>query len=39
MFTTPSSGSHPHDGLRVDSKNRVWFVEEFGNKLGSAITT
>jgi len=24
-----SPGGHPHDGLNVDSQNRVWFDEEF----------
>jgi streptogramin lyase len=33
MQITPSSKSHPHDGLMVDSQNRVWFDEEFANKL------
>ncbi len=32
-----SPGSHPHDGLNVDSQNRVWFNEEFGNALALAI--
>src|SRR5260221_7308808 len=32
-----SPGSHPHDGLNVDSQNRVWFDEEFANKLAEAI--
>jgi streptogramin lyase len=32
-----SPGSHPHDGLNVDSQNRVWFDEEFANKLAVAI--
>src|SRR3989440_5392067 len=30
-------GGHPHDGLNVDSQNRVWFDEEFANKLAVAI--
>lgn len=38
MYTTPTSNSHPHDGLMVDSHNRVWFDEEFGNKIACAIT-
>jgi streptogramin lyase len=32
-----SPGSHPHDGLNVDSQNRIWFDEEFSNKLAEAI--
>ncbi len=28
---------HPHDGLNVDSQNRIWFTEEFANKLAEAI--
>jgi streptogramin lyase len=32
-----ASGSHPHDGLNVDAQNRVWFDEEFANKLALAI--
>jgi streptogramin lyase len=28
---------HPHDGLNVDSQNRIWFTEEFANKLAVAI--
>ncbi|GHO73394.1 hypothetical protein KSD_11650 [Ktedonobacter sp. SOSP1-85] len=30
-------GSHPHDGLRVDSQNRAWFTAEFANTLYLAI--
>ncbi len=33
-YTTFSSGSHPHDGLIVDSHDNVWFTEQFGSKLG-----
>ncbi len=29
----PTSNSHPHDGLHVDAQNRIWFDEEFANKL------
>ncbi len=32
-----SPGNHPHDGLNVDSQNRIWFDEEFSNKLAEAI--
>ncbi|HEV2581089.1 MAG TPA: hypothetical protein VGT44_09570 [Ktedonobacteraceae bacterium] len=28
---------HPHDGLNVDAQNRIWFTEEFANKLAEAI--
>jgi virginiamycin B lyase len=35
MFKAP--GNHPHDGLNVDAQNRVWFDEEFANKLALAI--
>jgi len=41
-FTTygsPSPNSHPHDGLNVDKQNRIWFDEEFGNKLALARST
>lgn len=27
---------HPHDGLNIDSQNRIWFTEEFANKLAVA---
>ncbi len=37
MNTAPSSRSHPHDGLRVDSLNRVWFDEQYAEKLAVAI--
>jgi streptogramin lyase len=33
FYNTPTGNSHPHDGLNVDSSNRVWFDEEFANKL------
>ena len=36
-YTVPTSSAHPHDGLNVDSRNVVWFTEEFGNKLGKAV--
>jgi sugar lactone lactonase YvrE len=32
-----SPGSHPHDGLNVDSQGRIWFDEEFANRLAVAI--
>jgi streptogramin lyase len=39
-FTTYSvlaANAHPHDGLNVDAQNRIWFDEEFANKLGKAV--
>jgi len=36
MYNAPSSRSHPHDGLRVDSLNRIWFDEEYAEKLAEA---
>jgi streptogramin lyase len=35
LFNAP--GNHPHDGLNVDTQNRVWFDEEFAHKLALAI--
>ncbi len=32
-----SSNPHPHDGLMVDSQGRIWFDEEFTNKLVKVI--
>ena len=32
-----TSGAHPHDGLLVDSRNNIWFSEEFGNRLVKAV--
>jgi streptogramin lyase len=37
LYSTPTSNSHPHDGLRVDRQNRIWFDEEFANKLARAV--
>jgi len=37
MYNAPSSRSHPHDGLRVDSLNRIWFDEQYAEKLAEAI--
>jgi streptogramin lyase len=31
-----SPGSHPHDGLNVDAQDRIWFDEEFANRLAVA---
>ena len=33
LYNTPSSQAHPHDGLHVDGQNRIWFNEQFANKL------
>jgi len=35
-FYASPSGGHPHDGLNVDAQNRVWYDEEFANKLAMA---
>jgi streptogramin lyase len=32
-YTFYASGGHPHDGLNVDSQNRIWFDKEFANKI------
>ncbi|HYT42054.1 MAG TPA: hypothetical protein VEP90_06895 [Methylomirabilota bacterium] len=37
MYTAPSSRSHPHDGLQVDSLNRIWFDEQYAEKLAVAV--
>lgn len=37
MYSAPSSRSHPHDGLRVDSQNRIWFDEEYAEKLAEVV--
>jgi streptogramin lyase len=37
IYNTPTSNSHPHDGLSVNGQNRIWFDEEFANKLAKAI--
>jgi streptogramin lyase len=34
-----NNGPHPHDGLRVDSKNHIWFDEEFAGDLIKVIYT
>jgi streptogramin lyase len=39
IYQTPSQNSHPHDGLNVDGQNRIWFTEEFANKLAVATQT
>jgi len=36
LNNTPTPNSHPHDGLNVDRQNRIWFDEEFANKLAEA---
>ena len=37
MYNAPSSRSHPHDDLRVDSSNRIWFDEQYAEKLAEAV--
>jgi streptogramin lyase len=39
IYQTPTQNSHPHDGLNVDGQNRIWFTEEFANKLAVATQT
>jgi streptogramin lyase len=36
-FTFYGTGGHPHDGLNVDSQNRIWYDEEFANKIAVAV--
>jgi streptogramin lyase len=36
-FTLYSTSGHPHDGLNADSQNRIWYNEEFANKLAVAV--
>lgn len=36
IYKTPTPYSHPHDGLRVDAQNRIWFDEESANQLAVA---
>jgi len=38
-YNTPTKSSHPHDGLQVDGQNRIWFDEEFINKIAEAVQT
>jgi streptogramin lyase len=38
MYAAPTP-QHPYDGIKVDSQNRIWFTEEFANKLAEAIQT
>src|SRR6266487_1371378 len=37
LFKTPSSASHPHDGLNAGPNRTVWFTEEFTDKLGRVV--
>jgi streptogramin lyase len=37
LHNIPTQNGHPHDGLNVDSQNRVWFDEEFAEKIAKAI--
>lgn len=36
LYNTPTSNSHPHDGLNIDSQGNIWFDEEFANRLAKA---
>src|SRR5204863_7880443 len=36
-FSFYATRGHPHDGLNVDTQNRIWFDEEFASKLTVAI--
>jgi streptogramin lyase len=36
LYNTPTQNAHPHDGLNVDAQHRIWFDEEFINKLALA---
>ena len=38
-FAPTTQNGHPHDGLNVDSQNRIWFPEEFVNKVAEAVQT
>ncbi|GAC1432585.1 MAG: hypothetical protein NVSMB54_28920 [Ktedonobacteraceae bacterium] len=33
IYNTVTSNAHPHDGLNVDKQNRIWFNEQFINRL------
>ena len=37
MYNSPTPNSHPHDGLHVDTRNMLWFDEEFANKIARII--
>ena len=37
IYNTPTANGHPYDGLNVDGQNRIWFNEEFANKLAETI--
>ena len=40
VYLAPTTqNAHPHDGLNVDAHNRIWFTEEFANKLAEAVQT
>lgn len=41
MYEAPgyANSPHPHDGLMVDSQNRIWFTEEFADRLVKVIYT
>jgi streptogramin lyase len=37
IYTISTANAHPHDGLNVDAQSRIWFNEEFANKLAEVI--
>lgn len=38
VYPAPTTTNpHPHDGLNVDTYNRIWFTEEFANKLAKTV--
>ena len=40
VYVAPTTqNAHPHDGLNVDTHNRIWFTEEFADKLAEAVQT
>jgi virginiamycin B lyase len=36
-FYNSRSGGHPHDGLKVDLQDQIWFDEEFADRLAKAV--
>jgi len=39
VYALTNTNAHTHDGLNIDSQNRVWFTEEFANKLAEVTQT
>jgi len=37
FYKVPGANAHPHDGLNIDSKGRIWLTEEYANKLTVAV--